>query len=31
MRLVELAQGVTTDDIRARTEADFAVAPGLGG
>jgi len=26
MKLVELAPGVTTDDIRAKTEADFAVA-----
>src|SRR5215472_2575126 len=29
MTLVELAPGVTTDDIRAKTEADFTVAPGL--
>ena len=28
-RLIETAQGVTVDEIRARTEADFAVAPGL--
>jgi len=26
MKLVELAPGVTADDIRAKTEADFAVA-----
>jgi 3-oxoacid CoA-transferase subunit B len=31
MRLVELAPAVTTDDIRAKTAADFAVAPNLGG
>jgi acyl CoA:acetate/3-ketoacid CoA transferase beta subunit len=30
MKLVELAPGVTTDAIRAKTEADFAVAPHLG-
>jgi 3-oxoacid CoA-transferase subunit B len=30
MKLVELAPGVTTDAIRAKTEADFAVAPDLG-
>src|SRR5258708_31632144 len=30
MKLVELAPGVTTDAIRAKTEADFAVAPNLG-
>ena len=29
MKLVELAPGVTTDDIRAKTEAHFRVAPGL--
>ena len=29
MKLVELAPDVTTDDIRAKTEADFTVAPGL--
>jgi 3-oxoacid CoA-transferase subunit B len=30
MKLVEIAPGVTKDDIRARTEADYAVAPNLG-
>ena len=30
MKLIELAPGVTTDEIRAKTEADFAVAPNLG-
>jgi 3-oxoacid CoA-transferase subunit B len=30
MKLIELAPGVTTDAIRAKTEADFAVAPNLG-
>jgi acyl CoA:acetate/3-ketoacid CoA transferase beta subunit len=29
MTLVELAPGVTLDDIKARTEARFAVAPAL--
>jgi 3-oxoacid CoA-transferase subunit B len=29
MKLIEIAPGVTTDEIRARTEADFVVAPGL--
>jgi 3-oxoacid CoA-transferase subunit B len=29
MRLVELAPGVTTDAIRAKTEADYTVAPNL--
>jgi 3-oxoacid CoA-transferase subunit B len=31
MTLIELAPGVTTDDIRAKTEADFTVAANLGG
>jgi acyl CoA:acetate/3-ketoacid CoA transferase beta subunit len=26
MKLIELAPGVTADEIRAKTEADFAVA-----
>jgi 3-oxoacid CoA-transferase subunit B len=30
MTLIELAPGVTVADIRAKTEADFAVAPNLG-
>jgi 3-oxoacid CoA-transferase subunit B len=30
MKLVEIAPGVTTGEIRARTEADFTVAAGLG-
>jgi 3-oxoacid CoA-transferase subunit B len=30
MTLIELAPGVTKDDIRAKTEADYAVAPNLG-
>ena len=30
MKLVEIAPGVTKDEIRARTEADYAVAAGLG-
>src|SRR5579885_2798783 len=30
MKLIELAPGVTVADIRAKTEADFAVAPNLG-
>jgi 3-oxoacid CoA-transferase subunit B len=30
MVLVEIAPGVTKDEIRARTEADYKVAPGLG-
>jgi acyl CoA:acetate/3-ketoacid CoA transferase beta subunit len=29
MKLIELAPGVTTDEIRAKTEADFAIAPNL--
>jgi 3-oxoacid CoA-transferase subunit B len=30
MKLIELAPGVTLDEIRARTEADYTVSPGLG-
>jgi 3-oxoacid CoA-transferase subunit B len=30
MKLIEIAPGVTTDEIRAKTEADFAIAPNLG-
>ena len=30
MTLIELAPGVTKDEIRAKTEADYAVAPSLG-
>jgi len=30
MKLIELAPGVTLDGIRARTEADYTVSPGLG-
>jgi len=29
MKLVEIAPGVTKDEIRARTEADYTLAPGL--
>ncbi len=29
LTLLELAPGVTVDEVRAKTEADFAVAPGL--
>ena len=29
MMLVEIAPGVTKDEIRARTEADYALAPQL--
>ena len=31
MTLIELADGVTLDEIRAKTEADYAVDPGLAG
>jgi 3-oxoacid CoA-transferase subunit B len=31
MKLIELAPGVTTDEIRAMTEADFTVAANPGG
>jgi 3-oxoacid CoA-transferase subunit B len=31
MTLIELADGVTLDEIRAKTEADYTVAPGLAG
>jgi acyl CoA:acetate/3-ketoacid CoA transferase beta subunit len=31
MRLIELAPGVTTDEIRAKTEANFTVAANPGG
>src|SRR6201997_2956801 len=30
MTLIELAPGVTKDEIRAKTEADYTVAPGIG-
>jgi 3-oxoacid CoA-transferase subunit B len=30
MVLIEIAPGVTKDEIRARTEADYKVAAGLG-
>jgi 3-oxoacid CoA-transferase subunit B len=30
LTLIELADGVTLDDIKARTEAEFTVAPGVG-
>jgi 3-oxoacid CoA-transferase subunit B len=30
MSLIQLAPGVTKDEIRARTEADYAVASNLG-
>ena len=29
MVLIELADGVTTDEIRAKTEANYTVAPAL--
>jgi len=29
LTLVELAEGVTVDEIRAKTQAQFALAPGL--
>ena len=31
MTLAELAPGVTLDEVRGKTEADYAVAPGLAG
>ena len=31
MTLVELADGVTVDEIKAKTEAQFDIAPGLAG